>query len=318
MNQAISLQDGAVKSNSLGLILELTKARLTALVLVTNLVGYLLAARESIDWITLLWTFLGTGLAAGGANAWNQWWEARRDACMERTRRRPLPSGKMKGKTAFLWSAGLSFAGAAILAIFANILTAMLAVIVIVLYVLVYTPLKPRSSLCTLVGAVCGAIPPMMGWTAATGSLDYGAWILGAILFVWQIPHFLALAWLYREDYAQGGFRMLPIIDPSGRTTCQLIVLYSLALIPLGLAATIAGLAGWLYALGSILLGIAMVFEGVRFSVRRRNTDARRLFLASILYLPLLLAFMVADQGSVHDCQTIAEVTIPSDPIDSL
>ncbi|RJP25116.1 MAG: hypothetical protein C4527_17455, partial [Candidatus Omnitrophota bacterium] len=137
VNQAISLQDGAVKSNSLGLILELTKARLTALVLVTNLVGYLLAARESIDWITLLWTFLGTGLAAGGANAWNQWWEARRDACMERTRRRPLPSGKMKGKTAFLWSAGLSFAGAAILAIFANILTAMLAVIVIVLYVLV-------------------------------------------------------------------------------------------------------------------------------------------------------------------------------------
>ncbi len=282
------------------IVLELAKARLTALVVVTAFVGFLLAPYNSVDWLTLFWTLLGTALAAGGANAWNQWWEAPLDASMTRTKSRPLPSGKINHNYAFFCAAGLSISGIGILLHFVNLITAALGLAVIALYIFIYTPLKTRSSLCTLAGAVCGAIPPMMGWTAATGGLNYGAWVLGAILFVWQIPHFLSLAWLYKKDYARGGFQMLPLMDQKGGITFPLIVIYSLALMPLGLTVTLAGLSGWIYAAGSILLGFVLTTLGVVLSSHRRDKDARRLFLATIIYLPILLGLMIADKGTIY------------------
>ena len=174
-----------------------------------------------------------------------------------------------------------------------------LSVVTILTYLLCYTPLKTRTPLCTLVGAVSGALPPVIGLAAAAGCLDAKAWVLGATLFVWQIPHFLSLAWLYREDYARGGFRMLPVIDRSGTATGLVVTLWTLALLPVGLAAMLAGLAGWVYAIGSLLLGLGLLALGLELYRRRSNVCARRLFLASIVYLPVLLGVMVADRGPV-------------------
>ena len=277
--------------------LELTKPRLGALVLVTTLVGFVLSGGGPVEGRRLLWTLLGTALTVGAANALNQWMERGLDARMRRTCRRPLPGGRLRPWQALAWGAGLGVAGPLLLFRMVNPLTAALGVAAEVIYLLIYTPLKTRSSLCTLAGAVCGALPPVMGWTAATGRLQAGAWILGAVLFVWQIPHFLALAWVYRADYARGGFRMLPATDTEGQTTVQVIVLYSLALLPVGLAATFAGIAGWVYAAGSLALGLAFVTLGVAMYRQRTEVQARRLFLASIVYLPLLLGLMVADRG---------------------
>jgi protoheme IX farnesyltransferase len=187
-------------------------------------------------------------------------------------------------------------AGLAVLAVAANPVTALLGLIVVLTYTLVYTPLKPRTPLCTLAGAVCGAIPPMMGWAATGGGIGFGAWLLGGALFLWQIPHFLALAWLYREDYERGGFRMLPVVDASGRVTGQMAVLYSLALVPLGVLAALGGITGWLFAGGSVVLGSGLVALSMRLATLRTDSVARRLFLATLAYLPLLLGLMVADK----------------------
>lgn len=283
----------------LHLYLELAKARLSALVVFTTATGYLLAGDGPTDWWRFFWTVLGTYLAATAANALNQWWEVRRDSLMDRTRNRPLPTGQLSTNHALVLGVGVGLAGDVILLFCANGLTALLSLICQLLYILVYTPMKPRSSLCTLVGAVCGGIPPMMGWTAVTGRLDYGAWILGTTLFIWQIPHFLALAWLYRKDYERGGFRMLPIIDTTGQLTCRVILLYCLALLFLGPAVTLAGLAGWVYTVGSIALGAWMLSVGVRLYRDRTDINARRLFLASVIYLPLVLVLMIADRGPI-------------------
>ncbi len=273
--------------------LELAKARLSSLVVVTAVVGFLVAARGPLDLATLLATALGTALAAGGANGLNQVLESSRDALMERTKARPLPSGRMTPRHALFASGAMAVSGVVLLLALAGPLPAALCATTLALYVLVYTPLKTRSTLCTLVGAAVGAIPPMIGWTAATGRLELGAWLLAGILFVWQIPHFLALAWIYREDYERGGFRMLPLVDPAGRTTCWMALLYSLALIPLGLAVSAAGLAGLPFAVGSALLGCAMVAASAWLLARRRRVDARRVFLASLVYLPALMILMV-------------------------
>ncbi len=279
-----------------GAYLELTKPRLTALVLVTAAVGFVLGSGGPVQGWRWLWTLTGTALTVGGANSLNQWMEHWRDGRMERTRRRPLPEGRLTPRQALLWGLSLGLAGPGVLVSLVNPLTAGLAVIAELTYVLVYTPLKVRSSLCTLAGAVCGALPPIMGWTAAAGNMQYGAWILGTLLFVWQVPHFLAVAWIYRHDYARGGFRVLPAIDPSGQITCPVIVLYSLALLPIGLAGTLAGIAGWVYATGSVVLGLGFAALSVGLYRRRTEVQARRLFLASIVYLPVLLALMLADQ----------------------
>jgi protoheme IX farnesyltransferase len=279
--------------------LELTKARLSALVLVTTGVGFVLASDQAIDWTRMLWTMLGTALCAGCANALNQLWEIGRDGRMLRTRGRPLPSGAMSARHAFLAAVIMGYLGVAMLGLGANLLAASLALLTIVLYALVYTPLKARSTVNTIVGAVCGAIPPLIGWAAAASQIDTGAWVLAGILFVWQIPHFFALAWLYRVDYQRGGFVMLPVLDRDGRITTRVVVLTSLMLIPLGLLATLLNVAGVFAAAASLLLGLAMLLLAVRLHITRSNADARMLFIASIAYLPLLLAMMVIDRGPV-------------------
>lgn len=278
--------------------LELAKARLAAMVVLTAVVGFLLGARGWSDPAALLWTAAGTALSAFGANILNQLVERDRDRRMLRTRSRPLPSGRVSSGEAMRWGVASSLAGLVILAAAANLLTAGLSLLTTVLYVAVYTPLKPRTPLNTVVGAVVGALPPMMGWAAATGRLELGAWILGGVLFVWQVPHFLALAWLYRDDYSRAGFRMLPAVDRPGDLTARLALLYILSLLPVTSALTLAGVSGRGFLVASQLLGLAFAALGWAFLKLRTDPAARRLFVGSILYLPLLLAFMVIDMTS--------------------
>src|SRR5262245_22067612 len=289
----------AQRRGVVGLYLELTKARLSAMVLLTAAVGFVLGSGDHMDWTKMIWSVVGTALAAGCASALNQIIEIRRDRRMHRTLNRPLPSGAMSMQRSFVAAMLMGAAGLAVLAAGANLSAAWLALLTILLYVVMYTPLKVRSSVNTIAGAVCGAIPPMIGWVAASGSIDRGAWILGAILFVWQIPHFLALAWLYREDYERGGFAMLPAIDRKGQITCEVIVITSLLLLPIGLLATILHVAGVVFAIGSLVLGAAMVAIGIRLYQNRTEANARRMFLASIIYLPLLMCLLVIDRGPV-------------------
>lgn len=279
----------------LGAYLELAKARLAALVVLTAIVGYVLAARGSFELAELGWTVLGTTLTAFGANILNQWLEADRDRRMERTRDRPLPAGVVSRRTALVWGLASAAVGLATLDLTTNRLTAGLSLFVIALYVLVYTPLKVRTPLNTVVGAVCGAVPPMMGWTAATGRLELGAWILGGILFIWQVPHFLALAWMYRDDYARGGFRMMPAADPDGSVTGRAAFIYTLALLPVTGALAVAGVTGMTYLVLSQVVGLGFAALSLTFARNRVRLTARRVFLASIIYLPLLLGLMVSD-----------------------
>jgi protoheme IX farnesyltransferase len=316
---------GGALRRRIGIYLELAKARLGALVILTTLVGYILAARGLGDPFILLWTVIGTSLTAFGANILNQWWEADRDRLMERTRCRPLPSGRISRRAALGLGLGSCVAGAAVLAAGVNLLTSALSMATIVLYLLVYTPLKIRSALNTVVGAVVGAIPPVMGWTAATGRIELGAWILFGILFVWQIPHFLALAWMYREDYARGGYRMLPSVDRDGTATGRTAFVWALALLPLVAALTIAGVTGSVFLIASLVLGGGFAWLGFRFARERTIPKARRLFLASVLYLPALLGLMVSDMDDrlVHgaifgaDPRPPAAATVASSPTDA-
>jgi heme o synthase len=284
---------------TLGIWAELTKVRLNALVLATTAVGFALGSVGPLDWTRLAWTAAGTALAAASASLFNQLFERRRDALMHRTRGRPLPARQIGPATVFVAAMVSGYAGAAMLGLTVGLLPAALAALNIVLYAVLYTPLKPRTTFNTLVGAVCGAIPPVIGWTAATGQLDPGAWLLGGLLFVWQLPHFLALAWMYREDYARGGHAMLPVRDHGGEITAQAIVLSTIPLIPLGASATLLGLAGVWSALVSVLLGAWFLWLAVGFYRGRDDASARRLFLGSITYLPLVLAAMTIDRGAI-------------------
>ena len=289
---------------------ELAKVRLNALVVVTAGVGFVVATSTTPNWVALMWTLIGTALSATSASIFNQLIESPRDALMARTENRPLPKQTISKPMAFLVAVLAGYAGWALLLWAAGWLPATLATANIALYALVYTPLKPLTSLNTLVGAVCGAIPPLVGWTAATGSIDPGAWVLAGILFVWQLPHFMALAWMYRDDYKRGGFVMLPAIDPRGQTTAQTMVLTSLILIPLALLATLYGVAGFWYASLSIVLGIWMTVASFRFLVARSDVAARRVFFASITYLPLLLLALVLDRGSVSPQAALRNVPV--------
>lgn len=293
------------------LYLEVSKARLSALVVATTGVGFVLGSRGDLDPLRLGWTVFGTALTALGANCWNEWLEREADARMKRTRTRPLPSRRMRPETACLVGGLSVFWGLLILLTFTNALTAGLALLVELLYLAVYTPLKRRSPTCTLVGALCGAIPPIMGWTAATGVIEPGAWLLASLLFLWQMPHFLALAWLYRDDYERGGFRMLPLVDRRGTVTSLAAVLYSLALLPLGLIAALIGLAGWTTTVGSLLLGGWMLALAIALERDRSDRNARRLFMASLAYLPLFLSLLLLDRGpaavNAHLTKPVAE-----------
>lgn len=276
-------------------LLELAKPRLSSLVLFTSGIGFWLGSEEGLDLGRMAATLIGAALAATGANTLNQWVECPLDLKMTRTQGRPLPSGRVTSAQALAFGWLTIFAGWLLLDQLANPLAANLALLVAVLYVALYTPLKRKSSLCTLVGAVCGALPPLIGWAGAAGTLSVASWVLFGILFLWQIPHFLAIDWYHRHDYARGGFAMVSSVDPSGAMSGRQAVIYCLALLPISLAATPLGLAGPLYALGALLLGL--VFTGLAWVMYRQRTDAaaRRLFLWSLAYLPLLLGLLVLD-----------------------
>lgn len=296
---ADGLDSGVAVGSRLSAFSELAKARLSALVVATAAVGYVVAAGEQLSWVALLTTIVGTAFSAFSANALNQLLEIERDARMNRTRKRPLPAGRLTRSDALWFATITGTLGPLSLWVGTNWLAGLLALLCELIYVLLYTPLKPRSPSNTLVGAVVGGIPPMIGWTAATGSLGLGGWLLGAILFAWQIPHFLALAWLYRDDYARGGFRMLPMIDPTGVVTCHACVLYSAMLVPLAIMVTVQGFAGWTFAFFGVLLGCVLTVASLILAATRTNANARRLFFASLIYLPLLLVVIVLDRGSV-------------------
>ena len=288
---------GEARVRRVSAYLALTKARLALLVVFTTLAGYVLGTEGSIAWSRLAWTLVGTGLTAVAANIFNQWMEVRADGRMLRTSNRPLPAGTIPPQHAFALASGMMSLGLALLLLAVNPLSALLAAVAAAVYLVAYTPLKTRTSLCTLVGAICGAIPPMIGWTAATGRLSGGAWVLGGTLLVWQIPHFLALGWVYRKDYARAGFRILPVLDRSGDLTALLAILYCLALVPTSIAASLVGLAGAGYAAVAFFLGAGMIGLAVQFHHRRTAVRARRLFLASVAYLPLLFGAMLMDRG---------------------
>jgi protoheme IX farnesyltransferase len=274
---------------------SLTKPRLVLMVLVTVAVGFLLGARGSAHEATAAVfsaTLLGTALVAGGAGALNQWLERSRDAQMRRTANRALPTGRLTPAQALYFGGLLSFMGTAILLLFVNALAAAAAFVTLVLYVAVYTPLKSVTTLNTVIGAVPGALPPLIGWGAATGTLGREAWTLFLIVFLWQFPHFLAIAWIHRDDYARAGFRMLTARDARGTMTGCQAVSYALALVPAGLLPALVGLAGPVYFAGALFLGLLYLGDAISFWLKASDARARRLLLTSFVYLPAVLVLM--------------------------
>jgi len=280
---------------AIGDVVEMTKPGITLMVALTTALGFLLAGGAGLSW-QLAATLLGTGLVASGASVLNQFWERSSDALMRRTAGRPLPAGRMDPDLALLLGVALAVGGLLELALAVNALTAALGAAALAGYVFAYTPLKKVSSLATVVGAVPGALPPMMGWCAVRGEIDLAAWALFGILFFWQMPHFLAIAWLCREDYARAGFPMLPVIDPGGTWTARQSVLYGAALVPVSLLPSLLGVAGRLYFGGALALGLAYFGFCLAFARRRSSPAARRQMLASLLYLPAVLAVLMLDR----------------------
>jgi len=276
--------------------LALTKPRVTLMVVITMMFGFYLGARGEMNWLLLLHALLGTALVAAGTSTLNQYLERDLDAKMLRTKNRPLPTGRLTPNAALAFGVAISICGFAHLLIFVNLLTAVLAALTLASYVFLYTPLKTRSALSTVVGAIPGALPPMGGWTAARGELGIEAWILFAILFLWQLPHFLAIAWIYREDYARGGFPMLPVIDPEGGSVGRQIFTNCLALLPVSLLPTLVGMAGATYFIGAFGLSLIFFISGIGVSIHRSNHSARRLMRVSLLYLPILFGLMAFDK----------------------
>jgi protoheme IX farnesyltransferase len=276
--------------------LALTKPRLNLLVLITTLGGLYLGAREGVAPALVFHTLIGTALVAGGAAALNQVWERDTDGLMRRTRLRPVPDGRLQASESASFGLLLSSAGLLQLYTAVNVASALVAAATLASYILLYTPLKRRTWLSTLVGAVPGALPPVIGWAAATGGVDLAGLTLFGIVFFWQIPHFLAIAWLYREDYARAGLPLLPVVEPDGRSTGRQALLYAVALVPMSVAPALAGLAGAPYITVAIALGVALVALSLQFALDRSTMSARRLFFASIVYLPVLWAVLVADR----------------------
>ncbi len=276
----------------------LTKPRVVLMVLVTTFVGFYLGSRGAADYTALLHTLVGTALAAAGTLALNQFLEREVDARMERTRLRPLPGGRLQPTEALAFGVTITAAGLLCLTLAVNALSGLVAAVIVGSYLFLYTPLKQKTPLCSVVGAVPGALPPVIGWAAARGGLGLEAWVLFAILFLWQLPHTLAIAKLYRDDYARAGIRLLPVVDPDGRSTGRQIVTNCLALLAVGLLPTLIGLAGSLYFLGAFALGIGLLGCGFALAISRSTADARRLLFASLVYLPTLLVLMALDKVS--------------------
>jgi len=278
-----------------GDFVTLTKPRLNFLVLLTTAAAYSLGAGPQARLIDLVHTLVGTFLVAGGAAALNQVWERRTDRLMRRTQRRPMADERMSVMSGTVFGLVLTVVGVGELALFINTLSASVALVTTATYILFYTPLKLRTSLSTIAGAVPGALPAVIGWAAATDTLSVQGWVLFGIVFMWQMPHFLAIAWMYRDEYARAGMPLLPVIEPDGRSTGRQAVLYTAALIPLSMAPTGVGLATAYYLVGAITLGAVLMVLSLEFSAKRNMDTARRLFYGSILYLPILWAILVFD-----------------------
>jgi protoheme IX farnesyltransferase len=277
-------------------LVALTKPRVVVMILVTTLVGYYVGLTGAPDYVRVLHLVIGTVLAAGGTLALNQYWERHVDALMERTRTRPLPDGRLQPIEALLFGAAITVLGIVYLAACVGLLGALVTAVTAVLYLFAYTPLKLRTALCTIVGAVPGALPPVTGWVAARDDLTLGAWILFGILFLWQLPHTLAIARLYRDDYARAGVRVLPVVDVDGSTTERQIVTACLALLAVSLLPTLIGLTGGIYFAGALVLGIVFVVLGGLQALAPSPLSARRVLYASLLYLPALLALLAFDK----------------------
>ena len=275
---------------------ELTKPRITFLIVLTAAAGFAMASAGRINYAAMLSAMLGIGLLSSGIATLNQYAERELDGLMRRTATRPLPTGKVAPWGALAFGAGITIAAEIYLLVFVNPLSALLGLTVIAGYLFAYTPLKTRTSLSTMVGAFPGAVPPLIGWTAARDSLSLEGWVLFAILFLWQFPHFLAIAWMYREDYSRAGILMLPVVEPDGRVTAQQIVVYTLMLLPVSLLPTVLGMSGRIYLAGAALLGLLFLYSSLRAAFSMSRQQARRLLLASVLYLPLLFILMVLNR----------------------
>lgn len=281
-------------NNTLSDFLQLGKFRLSLLVLFTTMIGYGLGVQDP-SVMPVLYLLSGTLLCSMGANGLNQWWERDRDQQMARTKHRPLPAGRMSARVALIVTSSWLTAGVIILYLGLNPITAYLAIIISISYLLIYTPLKTQSSIAILAGALPGAIPPVMGWTAATGSISAQAWILGCLLYLWQIPHFMSLAAIYRTDYERGGYKLLPDNPAIEKTTRSIVLVFSIALLGISLLAPLAGLGHWTFAVGSLLTGCALLYLASRFYRKYSLINARRLFIGSILYLPVIMTILLID-----------------------
>ncbi len=275
---------------------DLVKARLTTLVLLTTLVGFYVGEHGALDFALMFHALAATALVAAGASALNQLLEREYDAKMPRTQNRPQPSGRLQPTTVMIFGGVSSVAGLIYLALAVNLLTSVLGAVTLVSYLFIYTPLKRLTWLNTAIGAIPGALPPLMGWTAARNELSGEGWALFAILFFWQLPHFFAIAWMYRDEYAKAGFKMLPNVDPDGSRTAQQAVSGTLALLAVSLCPFAFKMTGTMYLAGAIILGAGFLWCAIQFSRQLTLTRARQLFFASIIYLPLLLALMVWDK----------------------
>lgn len=282
---------------TLSAYVELTKPRITFLIALTAAAGFCLGAKGAFDYRLFFCALSGITLLSSGVAVLNQFIERDLDGLMRRTQARPLPSRRLAPANALGFGVVLTAAAEVFLATFVNPLSAALGLLVIVGYLGCYTPLKTRTPLSTAVGAVPGAMPPLIGWVAATNHIDTGAWVLFAILFLWQFPHFLAIAWMYREDYSRAGILMLPVVEPNGRRTVRQMIIAALLLVPVSILPSVAGTSGRVYVVGALLLGIGFLFSTLRTAMTLSRTEARRLLLVSVVYLPLLFALLVIDHA---------------------
>lgn len=289
-SDALALPAARSRAND---FVALAKPRLNVLVVASSLAGYVMADGDTSNAVRVVFTVVGTALVAGGASAFNQVIERNPDSLMRRTRMRPVPDGRLQPGESLAFATALSVVGLLILAAGVNILTAAVALSTLLTYALIYTPLKRRSPFSTVVGAIPGALPPVIGWAAARDGLSQGAWVLFGIVFLWQLPHFLAIAWIYREDYARAGFPMLPVIEPDGRSTARQAVFYCAALLPVSLAPTLLGMTDTTYFVAALVLGLLFLGLTLKFARTRTPIDARRLFFGSIIYLPILWILMI-------------------------
>ncbi len=298
MSEGTVVVDDAAVRRRVADFVSLAKPRVVLMVLVTTAVGFYLGTSGPVDVVRLLATIAGTGLAAGGTLALNQYIERDLDARMQRTRLRPLPDGRLQPTEALAFGVVLTVAGLLYLTLAVNALSGMVTAATAVSYLFLYTPLKRRSSLCSVIGAIPGALPPVTGWAAARGDLGIEAWVLFSILFLWQLPHSLAIAWLYREDYARAGMRLLPVVEPDGRSTVRQILANCLALLAVAMLPTLLGVSGSVYFVVACVLGVGMLASGVHLAWARSPLAARRLLFVTLAYLPMLLMVMAMDKVS--------------------